>query len=126
MFHSGREMSLVIKSNGHGAGNSIRQPEKKAARTQAVSSSQTVRENEVTFQTADGVELRATLARLTRHVVAFEADNPAATLRTSEVLSNFKISTGNRIIYFGRAVVSNVINTGESLFCEAKLDDLGP
>ena len=38
---------------------------------------------------------------------------------------NFKISTGNRVVYFGRAVVSNVIHTGGSLICEAKLDDLG-
>jgi extracellular factor (EF) 3-hydroxypalmitic acid methyl ester biosynthesis protein len=58
-------------------------------------------------------------------LVTFEADNLAATLRTSEVLANFKITTGNRVIYFGRAVVSNVIHTGESLLCEAKLDDLG-
>jgi extracellular factor (EF) 3-hydroxypalmitic acid methyl ester biosynthesis protein len=126
MFHSGRTMSLVIKTNGHGTGSSIRQPEKKAARTQAVSSSQAVRENEVTFQTAEGVELRARLARLTRHVVTFEAENPGAILRTSEVLANFKITTGNRVIYFGRAVVSNIVHTGESLICEAKLDELGP
>jgi extracellular factor (EF) 3-hydroxypalmitic acid methyl ester biosynthesis protein len=116
-------MSPVIKSNG--TGRPVRQPEKKASRTQAVLSSQAAAENEVTFLTVDGVESRASLARLTRHVVAFEADNLAATLRTSEVLSNFKIATGDRIIYFGRAVVSNVIHTGESLLCEAKLDDLG-
>jgi extracellular factor (EF) 3-hydroxypalmitic acid methyl ester biosynthesis protein len=125
MFHSGREMSLIIKSNGHGTGSSVRQSERKAVRAQAVPSSQTAPENEVAFQTADGVELRADLARLTRHVVTFEADNLAATLRTSEVLGNFKITTDNRVIYFGRAVVSNVIHTGESLLCEAKLDDLG-
>jgi len=126
MFHSGREMSLVIKTNGDGTGGAVRQPEKKAVRAQAVPSFQTAVENEVTFQTADGVELRARLTRLTRHALTFEADNLAATLRTSEVLANFKITTGNRVIYFGRAVVSNVINTGESLICEAKLDDLGP
>jgi extracellular factor (EF) 3-hydroxypalmitic acid methyl ester biosynthesis protein len=125
MFHSGREMSLVIKSNGRSTGSSIRQLERKAVRAQAVASSQTARENEVTFQTADGMESRASLACLTRHAVTFEACNLAATLRTSEVLGNFKITTGNRVIYFGRAVVSNVIHTGESLICEAKLDDLG-
>jgi extracellular factor (EF) 3-hydroxypalmitic acid methyl ester biosynthesis protein len=125
MFHSGREMSLVIKSNGHGNGSSIRQSERKAVRTQPVPSSQTVMENEVTFQTADGVELRAGLARLTRHAATFEAENLAATLRTSEVLNNFKITTNSRVIYFGRAVVSNVIHTGDALLCEAKLDDLG-
>jgi extracellular factor (EF) 3-hydroxypalmitic acid methyl ester biosynthesis protein len=126
MFHSGREMSLVIKSNSRGTGNSIRQSERKAVRAQAAPPSQTTTESEVTFQTADGLELNASLARLTRHVVAFEAENLAATLRTSEVLSHFKITADNRVIYFGRAVVSNVIHTGDSLLCEAKLDDLGP
>jgi extracellular factor (EF) 3-hydroxypalmitic acid methyl ester biosynthesis protein len=125
MFHSGREMSLVIKSNGHGMGKSVRQLEKKAVRVQAVPSSQPTMENEVSFQTADGLELRAGLTRLTRHAVTFEAVNLAATLRASEVLSNFKITTDNHVIYFGRAVVSNVINTGESLIVEAKLDNLG-
>jgi extracellular factor (EF) 3-hydroxypalmitic acid methyl ester biosynthesis protein len=126
MFHSGREMSLVIKTSGGGAGGTVRQLEKKAVRAQTSSSFQTAMENEVTFQTAEGVELHARLARLTRHELTFEADNLAAILRTSEVLANFKITTGNRVIYFGRAVVSSVVHTGESLICEAKLDDLGP
>ena len=126
MFHSGREMSLVIKSSGGGTDSLVRQPEKRAGRAQSTSSFQVAVENEVSFQTAEGVELRARLARLTRHELAFEADNLTATLRTSEVLSNFKITIGNRVIYFGRAVVSNVVNSGESLVCEAKLDDLGP
>jgi extracellular factor (EF) 3-hydroxypalmitic acid methyl ester biosynthesis protein len=125
MFHSGRAMSLVIKSNGHGNGSSIRQSERKAVRTQSIPLPQAALENEVTFQTADGMELRASLARLTRHAATFEAENLAATLRSSEVLSNFKITTDNRVIYFGRAVVSNVIHTGDSLLCEVKLDDLG-
>jgi len=119
-------MSLIIKSNGHGTRSPVRHPGRKAVRAQAASSSQTAAENELTFQTADGMELRACLSRLTRHVVTFEAENLAATLRTSEVLSNFKITAGNRVIYFGRAIVSNVIHTGDSLLCEAKLDDLGP
>ena len=41
------------------------------------------------------------------------------------MLANFKITAGSRVIYFGRAVVSNVMHTGDSLICEAKLDDLG-
>jgi extracellular factor (EF) 3-hydroxypalmitic acid methyl ester biosynthesis protein len=125
MIHSGREMSLIIKSNSHGTASPVRQSERKAARTQAAPSSHTATENEVTFQTADGVELRVSLARLTRHAATFEAENLATTLRTSEVLANFKITAGERIIYFGRAVVSHVIHTGGSLLCEAKLDDLG-
>jgi extracellular factor (EF) 3-hydroxypalmitic acid methyl ester biosynthesis protein len=125
MFHSGREMSLIVKTNEHGTSNPVRQPARKALRMQVALSTQAAVENEVTFQTADGMELRASLARLTRHEATFEAVNFAATLRTSEVLGNFKITAGDRFVYFGRAVVSNVINTGELLICEAKLDDLG-
>ncbi len=125
MFHSGREMSLIVKTNEHGTSSPIRQPARKAIRMQVALPPQASTENEVTFQTADGTELRASLARLTRHEAAFEAVNFAATLRTSEVLGNFKIIADNRVVYFGRAVVSNVIYTGESLICEAKLDDLG-
>jgi extracellular factor (EF) 3-hydroxypalmitic acid methyl ester biosynthesis protein len=126
MFHSGREMSLVIKSNGHAGSRTVRPPEGQAGRAQAVPSSPAAVKNEVTFQTADGLELRARLARLTRHVATFEAENLAATLRTSEVLANFKITAGERVIYLGRAVVGSVIHTGDALLCEAKLDNLGP
>jgi extracellular factor (EF) 3-hydroxypalmitic acid methyl ester biosynthesis protein len=126
MFHSGRTMSLVIKTSGGDAASPAGRSEKKAMRAHAALSLQASVENEVAFQTADGVEWRARLARLTRHGLTFEADTLATILRTSEVLANFKITTGERVIYFGRAVVSNVVHTGESLICEAKLDDLGP
>jgi len=118
-------MSLTVKTSGGMAGP-VRQSARKAAAAQTASSSQTAAENEVAFQTADGVEWRARLARLTRHGLTFEVHNLAATLRTSEVLANFKVTSGNRVIYFGRAVVSGVVHTGGSLICEAKLDDLGP
>jgi extracellular factor (EF) 3-hydroxypalmitic acid methyl ester biosynthesis protein len=81
------------------------------------------RESWVTFQTHDGLEIRGTLVRLTRHVVAFEIYNLAAELRTSEVLNGFKIIIGGRTIFFGRAVVSGLVNTGTLVVCEAKLDE---
>jgi extracellular factor (EF) 3-hydroxypalmitic acid methyl ester biosynthesis protein len=125
MFHSAHAMSLVIKSHGHGPDSPIRPPEKKAGRGQAVSFASSVPENEVTFQTADGGEFCARLLRLTRHLATFEASHLTATLRTSEVLSHFKITSSNRVLYLGRAVVSGVVNTGDSLIAEAKLDSLG-
>lgn len=118
-------MSLMVKSNEHGAAGPVRQSARKANRTPAVSSTPSTAENEVTFQTADGREMSARLTRLTRHAATFAANDFTATLRTSEVLANFKITTGSRVIYFGRAVVSNVLHAGDSLLCEAKLDDLG-
>jgi extracellular factor (EF) 3-hydroxypalmitic acid methyl ester biosynthesis protein len=110
-------MSLAIKSNGHAS--------RRPARARTAPSSPATVKNEVTFQTADGLELRARLARLTRHLATFEAENLAATLRTSEVLANFKIVAGERVIYLGRAIVGGIIHTGDALLCEAKLDDLG-
>lgn len=119
-------MSHVINPSGDGAGGRTGRSEKKTSRAPVVSSFPAAVDNEVTFQTAGGVEWRARLARLTRHVVAFEAENLAAALRASEVLANFKITTGGRVLYFGRAVVSQVVHAGSSLVCEAKLDELGP
>jgi extracellular factor (EF) 3-hydroxypalmitic acid methyl ester biosynthesis protein len=123
MIHSGRKMSHIIKNNGHA--RAVRPLEKKPGRVPTSASFSTALENEVTFQTASGVEFRGSLARLTRHVAAFEASHLAAVLRTSEVLNNFKISGDNRVLYFGRAVVSSVVNTGESFLVETKLDSLG-
>ncbi len=118
-------MSLIVKSNEHGMGSPVRQPASKAGRTQTALPFKTAGESEVAFQTAGGVEICARLTRLTRHAATFEADDFAAALRASEVLAGFKITAGSRVIYFGRAVVSNVIHTGDSLLCEAKLDNLG-
>jgi extracellular factor (EF) 3-hydroxypalmitic acid methyl ester biosynthesis protein len=75
----------------------------------------------VIFQAGDGLEVRGTLLRLSRHAVAFEIFNPDVTLRTSEVLNGFKIIVGERTIFFGRAVVSGLVNTGTALVCEVKL-----
>jgi len=79
------------------------------------------REGCVVFQAANGLEIQGTLLRLTRHVVAFEMYQPDVELRVSEVLNGFKIITGGRTIFFGRAVVSGLVNPGTMVECEAKL-----
>jgi len=117
-------MSLIVKSNDHNS--PVRPLERKHGGAPAAASSPVGPENEITFRTADGTESRASLSRLTRYVVTFEAHHLAVTLRTSEVLSNFKITGANRVLYFGRAVVSSMVNTGDSIIAEAKLDSLGP
>jgi extracellular factor (EF) 3-hydroxypalmitic acid methyl ester biosynthesis protein len=114
-------MSIVSKPSGA----SSRLSEKKAVRVRATPVACSATRNEVSFQAADGAELHAGLEKLTAHVAIFDAGHLGTTLRTSEVLNNFKIFTGNRVIYFGRAVVSNVIQTNASLLCEAKLYNLG-
>jgi extracellular factor (EF) 3-hydroxypalmitic acid methyl ester biosynthesis protein len=75
----------------------------------------------VQFQAADGPEISGYLLRLSRHSAAFELFQSDAVLRASEVLNGFKIITGGRTIFFGRAVVSGLVNTGTSLVCEVKL-----
>jgi extracellular factor (EF) 3-hydroxypalmitic acid methyl ester biosynthesis protein len=72
---------------------------------------------------SQGAEVRATLLRLTRSLVVFEAYNPYSILQLSEVLSDFKIIMNERVVYSGRAVVSNLVNTGIMLVCEATLDE---
>jgi extracellular factor (EF) 3-hydroxypalmitic acid methyl ester biosynthesis protein len=119
-------MSLATRTSGDGPAGRPGRAESQAARTPAAGSLPAGADNEVAFRTAEGVGWRARLSRLTRHAVAFEAENLAAALRASEVLANCKITAGGRVVYFGRAVVSQVVHVGGSLVCEAKLDELGP
>jgi extracellular factor (EF) 3-hydroxypalmitic acid methyl ester biosynthesis protein len=78
-------------------------------------------ESWVTFQTADGLETRGLLLRLSRHSAAFELLQPDVVLRASEVLHGFKIIIGGRTIFFGRGVVSGMVQTGTALIGEVKL-----
>jgi extracellular factor (EF) 3-hydroxypalmitic acid methyl ester biosynthesis protein len=72
---------------------------------------------------SQGTEFRATLLRLTRYMVVFEVYNPYSILQLSEVLTDFRMIMNDRMIYSGRAVVSNLVNTGILLVCEATLED---
>jgi extracellular factor (EF) 3-hydroxypalmitic acid methyl ester biosynthesis protein len=72
---------------------------------------------------SQGVEVRATPLRMTRHLVVFEVYNPYSILQLSEVLSDFQIIVNERLIYSGRAVVSNLLNTGIIIVCEATLGE---
>src|SRR5215831_4430912 len=76
----------------------------------------------VVFKTNHGVDMQATLLRLTRYQAAFEVCGPVV-IRTSEVLQDFKIFLHDRPVYGGRAVVSSLVNTGTLVICEAKLED---
>jgi extracellular factor (EF) 3-hydroxypalmitic acid methyl ester biosynthesis protein len=75
----------------------------------------------VLFQAEDGQEIGGALLRLSRHSAAFELLHPDAVLRASEVLNGFKIIVGGRTMFFGRAVVSGLVNTGTALVGEVKL-----
>jgi extracellular factor (EF) 3-hydroxypalmitic acid methyl ester biosynthesis protein len=82
-----------------------------------------MKESLVVCLTNQGVEIRALLMRLTRYQAVLEIYNPGLVLRSSEVLQDFKIIIQDRTVYSGRAVVTNLVNTGSVLVCEVKLDE---
>src|SRR6185436_15466458 len=84
-----------------------------------------VKDSLVVCHNRQGVEVRASLLRMTRYQAVFEIYSPTVVLRSSEVLTNVKIIINDRTAYAGRAVVSNLITTGTGMVCEAKLDESG-
>lgn len=82
----------------------------------------TFRENGVIFKTSEGVTLRGAMARIHRHAVVFELYSPIAAPRLSEALVDFKIILQEREIYSGRAIISNIVDAGTKIICEATLE----
>jgi len=88
-----------------------------------VHASEVPKESFVVFQDGHGMESRATLLRMTRHLVVFEVYSPATVLHVSEVLTDFRISLEQEIFFAGKAVLTGVVNAGAVCVCEAQLDD---
>jgi extracellular factor (EF) 3-hydroxypalmitic acid methyl ester biosynthesis protein len=88
-----------------------------------ITSSTGTQDSFILARNSQGLEVRAGVLRLTRYLAVFEVYNPYSILQLSEVLSDFKIIMNDRVMYSGRAVISNVVNTGIMLICEATLDD---
>jgi extracellular factor (EF) 3-hydroxypalmitic acid methyl ester biosynthesis protein len=80
-------------------------------------------ESLVMFRNSQGVEARGTLIHLTRNIAVFEVYNPYSIVQLSEVLQDLRILRGERTIYNGRAVVSNLLSTGLMVICSATLVD---
>ena len=79
----------------------------------------------IVCRNSHGIELRGTLHRLTRYLAVFEVYNPYSIVQLSEVLSDFRIMMNERMIYSGRAIVGNLVNTGIMLICETSLSEEG-
>ena len=77
----------------------------------------------VSFRNSQGDAARGTLLKLDRSAVVFEVYNPYSIVQLSEVLQDLTIRRGERTIYSGRAVVSNLVNTGLMLIVSATLVD---
>lgn len=80
-------------------------------------------ESLLTFKNSQNLASRGTIMHLSRNLVVFEVYNPYSIVQLSEVLGDLKIRRGERTIYNGRAVVSNLVNTGLMLIVSATLVD---
>src|SRR5262245_34837030 len=74
-------------------------------------------------ETSQGLELRASLVRLTRPQAVFEIYHTQFALRNSEGLIKVKILLGETPVFSGRPVISSLINTGSILICEVELGE---
>jgi extracellular factor (EF) 3-hydroxypalmitic acid methyl ester biosynthesis protein len=77
----------------------------------------------VTFKNSQGTSARGSILRLSRSTVVFEVYNPYSIVQLSEVLREFSIRRGDRAIYSGSAVVTNLVNTGLMLIVSVNLTD---
>ncbi|HEV2436532.1 MAG TPA: class I SAM-dependent methyltransferase [Verrucomicrobiae bacterium] len=109
--------------NGNGSGGLLQQSKKRTAPPPPDAPSPEARESRVSFQTREGLELRGAPVRITRHHIAFEVFNPSTFPQLSEVIDKFTLVLQARTVYSGRAVVSNVVDTGGRIVCEATLDE---
>lgn len=82
---------------------------------------QVLKESLAQFSTSQGLDLRGTLKRVSRHQVVLEVYNPSAVMQTSEVLSNFKIVINERTCYQGKGVIRNLICVGPTVVCDVTL-----
>ncbi|HTN75360.1 MAG TPA: class I SAM-dependent methyltransferase, partial [Pirellulaceae bacterium] len=80
-------------------------------------------DNTVAFRNCQGTTAIGTLLRISRAAVVFEVYNPYSIVQLSEVLTNVTIRRGERTIYDGKAVVTNLVNTGLMLIVSASLVD---
>jgi extracellular factor (EF) 3-hydroxypalmitic acid methyl ester biosynthesis protein len=77
----------------------------------------------IVCRNSQGAEVRGTVHRLSRHLVVFEVYNPYSILQLSEVLTDFRVTVNDRMLYSGRAVITNLVNTGIMLILEASLEE---
>jgi extracellular factor (EF) 3-hydroxypalmitic acid methyl ester biosynthesis protein len=66
----------------------------------------------VSFRSTQGEAVRGTIVNLQRKSLVMEVYNPAVVVQVSEVLSELTVRLGSRSAYNGKAVVSNLVNTG--------------
>lgn len=116
------------KQNGNGNGNGttlLRQRHKKPAVPLPTPEAVEAEEHGVTFRSSEETVLRGTPLRIQRHAAVFELYSPLVALHLSEVLNEFSLAVQGKRLYSGRAVVRSIVDSGESVRCEVKLDESG-
>lgn len=79
--------------------------------------------NVIAFRNSQGLQARGSLLKLSRTTLIFEVYNPYSIVQLSEVLDGMEVRSGERVVYNGRAVVTNLVNTGLMLIVSARLVD---
>ncbi len=118
-------MNHVSNGNGNGTGGAVKRAKPDLNPSQTSSSLSDTTETPVVFKNAEGATIRCMLVRLTRHLAVFEIFNPSVTPQLSEALNDFKIVLQGRMVFAGRVVVSNLVEAGSKIICEATLDQTG-
>ncbi len=77
----------------------------------------------VTFKNSQGLKARGTLLKLSQNFIVFEVYNPYSIVQLSEVLTDLIITRSDKQIYNGKAVITNIVNTGIVLIVSATLSD---
>ncbi len=77
----------------------------------------------ISFKNSEGLLSKGTLLNIHNDMVVFEVYNPYSIVQTSEVLSEFTIKKSKALVYQGKAVVVQLVNTGLMLIVSAHLEE---
>jgi extracellular factor (EF) 3-hydroxypalmitic acid methyl ester biosynthesis protein len=77
----------------------------------------------VMFDNSKGLSGYGSLVHITRDSVVFELYNPFSIVQLSEVLKKLRVVRGTRIVYKGKAIVSNLVTTGLTMIVSVSLVD---
>jgi len=106
--------------------NKISLPPAKPAEAESIAvSGRNIHGTTAFFKTPEGVELSAVVLRVERFLIVIEAHQPDTWLCVSEVLTDLKLYSDGQLLYTGRGVIRNVLNTGAVYVCEVNLDEPG-
>ena len=67
--------------------------------------------------------MRGTPLNFNRHTAVWELYQTDSAPRLTETLANFKIIFQERTVYAGRAIISNLLDAGGKIICDATLDE---